>query len=513
MTLRRSFHQARWCEPIILELGRPGQRGYVVPPVEPELAEALPDPVALVPEGARRAAAPLLPELSQPEARKHFLRLSHETMGAAVGVDIGQGTATMKYSPVAHDRLAERIADVHPLQPAETVQGVLQIMHRFERVLCELSGLDRFSFQPGGGTHGIYANACIIRAYHASRGDGNRDEMITTLYSHPANAAAPARAGFRIVTLQPGPNGFPTVAAMKAALSERTAGFVVANPEDTGIFNPQIDRLVDLVHDAGGLCAYDQANANGLLGIARAGDAGFDLCQFNLHKTFGTPHACGGLACGAIGVRAELARFLPAPTVEHRESGFFLDDDRPESIGKVRAFYGVVQTVLRAYAWTLGLGPEGIRDVAETAVLNSNYLSARLLELPEVGRAYDDGNGPPRLEQIRYTLARLKDETGVDTEDVSRRTADFGVAGYFPSHHPWTVAEPMTLEPTESPSKAELDDYVEILRTVIDEAHRDPDRVRRAPERCTTHRIDESALDDPARWALTWRAYVRKRDA
>lgn len=483
-----------------------------MPPVaEPQVAEAAGCVTALVPDSARRRTPLALPEISQPRARKHFLRLSQQTMGAAVGVDIGQGTATMKYSPPVLDRIARKIAGAHPLQDTETVEGILEIVLRFERILCALSGLDRFSFQPGGGTHGIYANACIIRAWHEHRGEGDRNEIITTLHSHPADAAAPARAGFRIITLDPGPTGSPTAEDMARVVSDRTAGFVVVNPEDTGLFNQEIDALVSLVHEAGGLCAYDQANANGMLTVARAAEAGFDLCQFNLHKTFGSPHGCGGLACGAIGVREELAPFLPLPTIQRDAEGRpTIDYDRSMSIGRVRAFHGSIDTVLRAYAWSLAHGGEGLRRVAETAVLNSRYLAARIEEIPGIEVSYSDGISSRRLEQIRYSLLSVLAGTGVDTEAVSRRTVDFGVAGYFPSHHPWTVEEPMTLEPTESPSRAELDDYVDILATVLEEARTRPERVLAAPERAAVHRVDESSLDDPDRWALTWRAHLKK---
>jgi glycine dehydrogenase subunit 2 len=506
------FHQARWNEPIVFELGSPGERGYVPPAVEASLAAAAGSLDELLPEAVRRTLPPALPEISQPRLRKHFLRLSQETMGAAIGVDIGQGTATMKFSPPVLDRIARHLQGLHPLAPVESVQGVLDIVKRFEDILRALSGLDRFSFQPGGGTHGIYANACIARAWHARRGEPQRDEIITTLHSHPADAAAPATAGFRIVTLPPGPNGYPTPDDLRAVVSDRTAGLFIANPEDTGLFNVAIGELVSIVHEAGGLCAYDQANANGMLTIARAADAGFDMCQFNLHKTFGSPHGCGGLACGAIGVRSELAPFLPGPIVERAPDGsLFLDHDRPLSAGRVRAFYGAIDTVVRAYAWAVSLGADGLRQVAETAVLNNNYLATRLGETDGIDVSFNHSEQAPRLEQIRYSLADAHGRSGLGTEAISRRTSDHGVAGYFPSHHPWTVSEPMTLEPTESASRKELDDYVELLRTVLAEAESHPERVDAAPERSSIHRLDETSLDDPDRWALTWRAYQRKR--
>ncbi len=507
-----SFHLARWNEPIVFELSEPGQRALVPAPVEPDLVAAVGPATALVPATARRAQLPGLPEVSQVRLRKHFLRLSQQTMGAAVGVDIGQGTATMKYSPPVLDRLSRRVADLHPLQDPSTVRGLLEIVLRFEQVLCAVSGLDRFSFQPGGGTHGIYANARIIRAYHAHRGEEHRDEIITTLHSHPADAAAPRLAGFRIITLAPGPTGSPTADDMRAVVSDRTAGLVVVNPEDTGLFNPAIAELVAVVHEAGGLCAYDQANANGMLGVARAADAGFDMCQFNLHKTFGSPHGAGGLACGAIGVRADLAQFLPGPVVERDVDGVpFLDAERDLTIGKLRAFHGAIDTVVRSYAWSLSHGPDGLRRVAETAVMNSNYLAVRLRDELGVKASFSDTSPQPRVEQVRYSLADALAGTGLGTDAVSRRTVDHGVAGYFPGHHPWTVPEPMTLEPTETATRAELDAYVDMLREVLEEARADPARVDASPEASSIHRIDESSLDDPARWELTWRAHLRKR--
>lgn len=509
------YRQARWCEPIVTTLGRPGERGYLVPPADPGIVERVGPGDALVPPAATRREPPALPELAQPDVLRHFLRLSQETLGAAVGNDVGQGTATVKFSPPSHERAARspRLTELHPQQPDETVQGLLELLHRFERILCELSGLDRFSFQPGGGTHGIYANALIIRAFHAANGEAaTRDEIVTTAFSHPADAAAPATAGFRVVTLQPGPRGYPELDALKAAVSERTAGLMIANPEDTGIFNPEIDRFVEVVHQAGGLCAYDQANANGILGITRAGDAGFDLCQFNLHKTFSSPHASGGLACGAIGVTERLARFLPAPVLEPAGDGAWrLDWERPDSIGSVRAFHGVVGAVVRAYAWVRALGPDGIRRAAETAVLNNNYLAARLTAIPGIEVSYAAANPLPRLEQVRYSLAQVAEQTGVDTQAISRRVSDHGVAGYFPAHHPWLVPEPGTFEPTESTSKAELDRFVEAVRATVEEARTDPDHVHAAPHASAIHRVDEGALDDPDRWALTWRAHERKR--
>lgn len=498
----RRFHQARWDEPVVFELSRPGRRGVGVP------APDVPVPVPGRPEGVRRAAPPALPELSQLHVLRHYLRLSQENLGTDLNIDVGQGTCTMKYSPKVNDRFVAdpKIAELHPAQHPDTVQGVLEIYWRMEQMLKEISGMDRVSLQPGAGSAAIWANVSMIRAYHASRGGaGQRDQVITTMFSHPSNAACAKTAGYQVITLMPDAEGYPDIEALRAAVGPRTAALLITNPEDTGIYNPRIGEFVDLVHEAGGLACYDQANANGILGITRAADAGFDLCHFNLHKTFSTPHACGGPAAGACGVSARLEPFLPGPTVERVAGRFVLDEDRPLSVGKIRPYLGVTPNVVRAYAWIMALGADGLREVAHTAVLNNNYLMARVLEIPGASAPWDKR----RLEQVRYSWKELSEETGVHSEDIGVRAADFGVH-YWTSHHPYVVPEPFTLEPTESYSQEDLDEYAAILAAVAQEAREDPEYVRGAPYRQTVHRIDPALLDDPAQWAPTWRAYVRK---
>ena len=509
LNLRR-FHQAQWDEPVIFELTEPGQRGVLPPETEVDIKEAVGDVLSTLPQGMRRTRPPALPEMSQVHVLRHFLRLSQENLGFDLNIDVGQGTCTMKYSPKVNDQLARLpgLSELHPLQDEETVQGILEVMYRFELMLREISGLDRFTFQPGAGSQAIYTCARIIRAFHASRGEASqRDEVITTIFSHPSDAACAKTAGYKVVTLYPDANGYPDLDALKAIVSERTAALMITNPEDTGIFNPRIAEFVETVHDAGGLCFYDQANANGILGITRARDAGFDMCHFNLHKTFSTPHGCGGPGGAAAGCTKALARFLPVPTVEQEGSRYFLDYDRPDSIGKVRSYYGVAPAVLKAYAWVMSLGADGLREVAEVAVLNNNYLLKRMLQVPGLRAPYAEGQH--RIEQVRYSWAELCKETNVHSEDIGIRAADFGVH-YWTSHHPFVVEEPMTLEPTESYSKADLDEYAAILEHVAQEARTAPDVLRKAPHNSTVHRVDPAMLDDPATWAVTWRAYLRK---
>ncbi len=506
----RRFHQARWDEPVIFELSAPGQRGILLPEIEGEIKDQVGDVIADLPEDIRRDEPPGLPEIAQPQVLRHYVRLSQENLGADFNVDVGQGTCTMKYSPKINDQLSmlPQMTEIHPLQDEGTVQGILALMYHFEQILKEISGLDRFSLQPGAGSAAIYTNASIIRAYHASRGEAEgRDEIITTIFSHPSNAACARTAGFKIITLYPDEDGYPDLEALKAAVSERTAGLMITNPEDTGIYNPRITDFVDIVHEAGGLCSYDQANLNGILGITRAREAGFDLCHFNLHKTFSTPHGCGGPGAGTTGVVEELARFLPVPLVSYDGSRYYLDYDRPDSIGKIGPFYGNASVILKAYAWAMNLGAEGLREAAEIAVLNNNYMMNRMLQIRGLSAPY--AKGKRRIEQVRYSWERLYEETGVHSEEIGLRAADFGVH-YWTSHHPYVVPEPATLEPTESYSRKELDEYLDIMANVAEEAYTDPELVKSAPHRSTVHSIDHAPLDDPERWATTWRAYRRK---
>jgi len=506
----RRFHQAKWDEEVIFELSQEGERGILVPEAEEDLKKEVGDVLSHIPRGVRRKRPPELPEVSQSRVLRHYMRLSQGTLGTDLNIDVGQGTCTMKYSPKINEHLSRspKMNEIHPLQDEGTVEGILEVMYRFKQILKEVSGMDEFSLQPASGSQGIYANASIIRAYHEDQGKADeRDEVITTIFSHPSDAACARVAGFKVITLYPDEDGYPDLEALKAAASERTAGLMITNPEDTGIFNPKIKEFVDVVHEAGGLCAYDQANANGIIGITRARDAGFDLCQFNLHKTFSTPHGCGGPGGGPIGVTEELAEYLPVPVVAFDGTRYYLDYDRPKSIGKVRAFYGVAPVVLKSYAWVMSLGAKGLREVAEVAVLNNNYLLNKMLQIRGVSAPYAEGKR--RIEQVRYSWEELTNDTGVRSEEAGLRAADFGLH-YWTSHHPWIVPEPCTLEPTESYSKSDLDEYIEVLRHVSEEAYSNPEIVRTAPHNSTIHKIDHGPLDDPSQWAVTWRAYKRK---
>ncbi|MHA2273110.1 MAG: aminomethyl-transferring glycine dehydrogenase subunit GcvPB, partial [Candidatus Hodarchaeales archaeon] len=435
---------------------------------------------------------------------------SQETLGADLNVDIGQGTCTMKYSPKINESFvtSPKLAELHPNQDENTVQGILEIIYKLDLYLREISGLDKFSFQPGGGSQAILAMASIIQTYHEYRGESEqRDEIITTIFSHPSDAAAAAVKGYKIITLYPNEDGLPDLGALEEAVSNRTAGLLITNPEDTGIFNPSMAEFTQAIHEVGGISGYDQANANGILGITRAKDAGFDMCFFNLHKTFSSPHGCGGPGAGALGVAKELIDYLPVPLVEFDDPNYYLNYNLSKSIGKVRDFYGVIPAVLRSYAWIMSLGSEGLKQVSRIAVLNNNYLLKKVLEIPGATAPY--AKGRHRIEQVRYSWEELTKETGITTEDVTNRMIDFGFH-MWSSHHPFVVPQPMTLEPTESYSKAEIDEYIAGLKRVVEEASKNPDIVKNAPHNSVVHKIKTDTLDDPSKWAITWRAFLKK---
>lgn len=506
----RNFHQAKWDEPIIFELSTEGERGILVPEVGKEIEECIGDGISQLPEDMIRKKGPALPEISQMRVLKHYLRLSQQCLGADLNVDIGQGTCTMKYSPKINEVLVRspKVTELHPLQDDSTVQGALEIVYKLDTFLREISGLAQFTFQPGGGSSAIFAMVSIIHAFHEAQGEANqRDEIITTIFSHPSDAAAAVVKGYKLITVYQNEDGLPDIKALKKAVSSRTAGLLITNPEDTGIFNPKISELTKIIHTAGGLCGYDQANANGILGITRASEADFDLCFFNLHKTFSSPHGCGGPAVGALGVKEELICYLPVPIVEFDGDKYLLNYDLPDTIGKIRGFLGVFPVILRAYAWIMSLGAEGLKEVANVAVLNNNYILKKVKEIHGASAPYAIGRH--RIEQVRYSWEKLTKETGVTTEDVTCRMADFGFH-LWSSHHPFIVPEPFTIEPTESYSKDEIDEYIAGLKKVVEEAYDDPEKVKNAPYQSVVHKIDHSSLDDPEKWAITWRSYLKK---
>ena len=506
----REFHAARWEEPIVIELGRPGARGQVFAAPEHEVTAVVGDAAALLPEGMARKDRPELPELTEFEVQRHYLHLSQQVLGM-MGISLF-GTCTMKYNSRMADLVVNRpdLAETHPLQNPATLQGTLGIIHDFDLILRSLSGMDRFVFQPGGGADAAYTMAAVARAYWAAKGElDTRDEVITSIQAHPCNPATSAAAGFKVITLPLEENGYPSLDALKAAVSERTALLMINNPDDMGIYNPEIKEWVRTVKDAGGLCFYDHANFNGVMGKLSARELGFDACMFMLHKTFGGPKGGGGPAVGAFGCSEELAPFLPTPLVVKDGDSYRPDFDRPQSCGKIREFWGNVQIVVRAYAWARAMGAEGIDLASDISVVANNYMDAKLAKIRGLEKSHPHLT-KWRMEMTRWGLGPMHEDTGIGTVAAANRMADFGIDPWWMSHEPWVVPEPFTPEAGELWSKDDIDQWIAGVQRISDEAYSNPEIVLTAPHNQPVAQVKGDWMEDPDKWAMTWRAYVRK---
>lgn len=503
------FRQARWDEPVIFKLGGKGRRGSSLPLVEPEVAELASHLVDELPKDVKRSKPPNLPELSEVEVVRHFTRLSQ----MSYGVDLGfypLGSCTMKYDPKINDVLATGAGELHPYQDESTVQGILEILYKLSRWLAEITGTDSVSLQPSAGAHGELLGALIMRACHKSNGDSEkRTELIVPDSAHGTNPASGTMAGFKVIIVPSNQNGCVDLKALKAAVSERTAGLMLTNPNTLGIFEEEIEEIAETMHDVGGLLYYDGANLNAIMGKVRPGDMGFDIVHMNIHKTFGTPHGGGGPGAGPVGVCKELAKFLPVPQIAYDEKRgrYFLDYDRPESIGKVRGFYGNVAVLIRAYAYILSLGAEGLEEAAEISVLNANYLAEKLKQVR--GFELPFAKGRPRKHECVFSAKPMSKETGVRAVDVSKRILDFGM--HSPTtYFPLIVEEALMIEPTESVEKEELDRFVDVLKQISNEAYSNPDLVKKAPYNSAVTRLDEVKASHPKTMALSWRMHQKR---
>lgn len=450
-----------------------------------------------------------LPELSEVEVVKHFTRLSEMNYGIDSGL-YPLGSCTMKYNPKIDESLADlaTINMVHPYQDESTVQGILEILYRVERWLAEITGTYEVCLQPAAGAHGEFLGTLLMRAYHKLNDEyERRDEVIVPDSAHGTNPASAAMAGFNAVVVPSDDDGCVNIEALKAAVSERTAGLMLTNPNTLGIFEKNIEEIARIIHEAGGLLYYDGANLNPILGKARPGDMGFDVVHMNIHKTFGTPHGGGGPGAGPVGVSEGLAKFLPVPRIVFDGERYSLDYDKPYSIGKIRSFYGNVAVLLKAYAYILSLGGEGLREVAEVSVLNANYLMKQLKEIKGLTLPYNSEK--PRMHECVFSAKPLKKDTGVSALNVAKRLLDFGL--HAPTiYFPLIVDEALMIEPTETFEKEELDRFVEAMRKISEEAYTKPETVLKAPHNTAVLRLDEVKASHPRTMALSWRMHLKR---
>jgi glycine dehydrogenase subunit 2 len=477
----------------IFEKSRPGRRAFTPPQLDvPET------PIEdLLPAHARRSTPPRLPEVSEPELVRHYNRLSKRNFDLDTGF-YPLGSCTMKHNPKLHERVAALPgnARLHPLQHPRRAQGALQLMWELQQALAEVAGLPHVSLQPSAGSHGELAGVLLTRAYHAERGDP-RTTVLTPDTAHGTNPATVTMAGYRLVKVASNPQGGVDVEDLRAKADQSVACLMLTNPNTLGLFDPNIEEIARIVHDAGATLYYDGANLNAVMGISRPGDMGFDIVHFNLHKSFTQPHGGGGPGAGPIAVSDRIEPYLPVPQVVRREPEngvgpyFDLDFDRPRSIGRLRGFQGNYGVFVRAYAYIRSLGGEGLREASEIAVLNANYLLARLRA---VGAAehLPAPYGERCMHEFVLSGGPMKRAQGIRTLDLAKRLLDHG---YHPPtvYFPLLVEESLLVEPTETETKETLDRFAEVIADILEEAAEDPEVARNAPYTTPVRRLDEAA--------------------
>ncbi len=473
-------------ESLIFEKGAVGRRAATMPAMDVP-TEALEN---MIPADLLREEPAPLPEVSEIEVVRHYTHLSQRNFGVDTGF-YPLGSCTMKYNPKLNEDMAALpgFAHIHPLQPEQTVQGAIQLIYELERYLAEISGMTRVTLQPSAGAHGELTGLMLIKAYHQSKGQGHRNLVLIPDNAHGTNPASATLADYKAVEIESDPRtGGIEIDYLKRVLQaegSNVAAIMLTNPNTLGLFDENIAQIGRMIHEVGGQLYYDGANANAVLGITRPGDMGFDVVHFNLHKTCSTPHGGGGPGAGPIGVKSHLVSFLPGPLPAKNEQGYYWQEAGPQSIGKVRANLGNFGVLVRAYAYIRFNGPDGLRHVSESAILNANYLKHKLA--PDYEIAY------PQTCQHEFvaTAQRQKDEHGITATDIAKRLLDFGM--YAPTiYFPLIVHEAMMIEATETETRESLDNFVHVMHQIAEEVHTQPEIVRTAPHTTVVGRLDQA---------------------
>jgi glycine dehydrogenase subunit 2 len=469
----------------IFEKGAPGRRAFSCPELD------VPQVDRLLPEAFRRTDPPRLPEVSEPELVRHYVNLSKKNFDLDSGF-YPLGSCTMKHNPRLHERVAALPghARMHPLQSPARAQGALELMWNLERALAEIAGLPHVSLQPSAGSHGELAGVLLAKAFHADRGE-ERTKVLTPDTAHGTNPATVTMAGYEVVKVGTNADGGVDVDDLRAKAGRDVACLMLTNPNTLGIFDGNIEEIAEIVHGVGATLYYDGANLNAVMGISRPGDMGFDIVHFNLHKSFTQPHGGGGPGAGPIAVSDRIEPYLPRPVITRGPDGTFdLDDERPKSIGKLRGFQGNYGCFVRAYAYIRSLGAEGLKDASETAVLNANYLLARLRSLG-VADALPLGFGELCMHEFVLSGAPMKRDLGIRTLDLAKRLLDHG---FHPPtvYFPLLVDEALLIEPTETETRETLDSFAEAVAAILREAREDPEIARNAPYTTPVRRLEEA---------------------
>lgn len=467
--------------PLIFEISKSGRIGYSLPEIDvPET-----DIDRLMPEDYIRTEEPELPEVSELDIIRHYTALSKRNHGVDSGF-YPLGSCTMKYNPKINEDVARLpgFAHIHPLQDESSVQGALELMYDLMEHLKEITGMDEVTLQPAAGAHGEWTGLMLIRAYHEANGDFHKTKVIIPDSAHGTNPASATVAGFETITVKSNEFGLVDIDDLKRVVGSDTAALMLTNPNTLGLFEENIVEMAEIVHAVGGKLYYDGANLNAIMGKARPGDMGFDVVHLNLHKTFTGPHGGGGPGSGPVGVKKELIPFLPKPVLVKKNNEFFFDYDRPQSIGRVKPFYGNFGINVRAYTYIRTMGPDGLRQVTENAVINANYMMRSLA--PYYDLPYD------RHCKHEFVISgRRQKKLGVRTLDIAKRLLDFG---FHPPtiYFPLNVEESMMIEPTETESKETLDAFIETMIQIAKEAEENPEIVQEAPHTTVVGRLDET---------------------
>ncbi len=467
-------------EPLIFEISEVGKSAYALPkldvPVEDKVLDGIPV----------REDIPDFPRVSEVEVVRHFTRLSQQNYCVDLGL-YPLGSCTMKYNPKVNEKIAALAGfqDAHPCAPVETVQGDLEVLHRMEKYLAEITGFDAFTLQPSAGAQGELTGIMLVRAYHEGKGNPRKYVLIPDS-AHGTNPSSAHLCGYEVREIKSNADGRIDLAGLREAMTADVAAVMVTNPNTLGVFESDICRIADIVHEKGGLLYMDGANMNALAGIARPGDFGVDVLHLNLHKTFATPHGGGGPGSGPVGVKKILEPFLPYPRIEKKGAAYALEFNRPKSIGRVRSFYGNFLVVVKAMAYILALGPKGMREIAEIAVLNANYIRKALEGV------YDLPYKTETLHEVVFSDKIQKDAYGVTNLDIAKRLIDYGF-------HPPTMSFPLIvhgalmIEPTETESRRDLDQLIEAMTVIAKEAAENADILKAAPHHTYVRRLDETA--------------------
>lgn len=468
-------------QPLIFEVSTPGRVGYSLPEFDvPEV-----DLQELLPEGYIREEEAELPEVSELDIMRHYTALSRRNHGLDSGF-YPLGSCTMKYNPKINENVARfnGFAQLHPLQDESSIQGALELMYDLQEHLTEITGMDAVTLQPAAGAHGEWTGLMLIRAYHEANGDSARTKVIVPDSAHGTNPASAVVAGFEAVTVKSNDQGLVDLEDLRKVVGPDTAALMLTNPNTLGLFEEHILEMAEIVHGAGGKLYYDGANFNAVLSKARPGDMGFDVVHLNLHKTFTGPHGGGGPGSGPVGVKADIIPFLPKPVVVKSGEQYVLDYDRPQSIGRVKLFYGNFGINVRAYTYIRSMGPDGLKAVTEYAVLNANYMMRRLAP-------YYDLPFDKHCKHEFVLSGKRQKKLGVRTLDIAKRLLDFG---YHPPtiYFPLNIEECIMIEPTETESKETLDNFIEAMIQIAKEAEENPEIVQEAPHTTVIGRLDET---------------------